>query len=117
MGIEINDLLIVKFLDCMVEIARLESRSQAILTEKEADTKQVGLQTSGLMSLLSFIGTLTTANLKKTAAEKTSDIMPVLLGMMGNNGFSPSKTAAVNDPEKPTPGVAKPAEPAQQTQE
>lgn len=114
MGIEINDLLIVKFLDCMVEIARLESRSQAILTEKEADTKQVGLQTSGLMSLLCFIGTLITANLKKTAAEKNSDIMPVLLGMlMGNNGFSPSKTAAVkDDPEKNTP--EKPEQPTQE---
>jgi hypothetical protein len=57
-------------------------------------------------------------------AENTSSIMPILLGMMmGNNGFSPTKTdspsAAKEDPEKPEPtqtGVAMPAQPTQ-TQE
>lgn len=54
------------------------------------------------------------------AGNTSSSIMPMLLGMMmGKNGFSPSKTDSPSaaDPEKPTPGVAKPAEPAQQTQE
>lgn len=113
-SIQINDALATNALSSLVELGKIAASSQREQIKSTADTQQFGLQTSGLQSLLSFIGTLITANLQTAKNTSSGSIMPILLGMMmGNNGFSPSKkdsplaandiSKIVDDSEKPTP--------------
>lgn len=106
-SIKINDALASNALNSLVEIAKILTYGDSEQAQIKADTQQFGLQQSGIQSLLSFLGTLITAKLQNSAENTSSGIMPMLLGMMmGNNGFSPSKTdtsSAAKDSEKPTP--------------
>ena len=109
-SISLNDALATNALSSLVELGKIAASSQKEQIKSTADTQQFGIQTSGLQSLLSFIGTLITANLQETAKNTSSgSIMPILLGMlMGNNGFSPTKktdspSIVKDDSEKNTP--------------
>ena len=94
-SIQINDALATNALSSLVELGKIAASSQREQIKSTADTQQFGLQTSGLQSLLSFIGTLITANLKKNADSKfNNDIMPILLGLLSPK---PDAAPAVED--------------------